>query len=253
MRAEQRSLLLLVLISLLGEVAAAGASGLERLEERILSSVLNRVERLEGQMNSWADTCMRFMPREWVEASGFVWADAALAAVLLGLVGLSYIMLAHMLRSWGVENQNGSATAVPPEHQAAAATGGSSSGGGGGAAAAGSSPAGSRADSCTNYGPVHEEIDGMTALMRASSQGDEACASELIAAGASVDARDSQEGFTALLMASAMGARNRRPPPRPAHGPPGQGTACCAARARASLSPLPTRLSPGSPLALARR
>ena len=54
----------------------------------------------------------------------------------------------------------------------------------------------------------------MTALMRASSQGDEACAAELIGAGASVDARDSQEGFTALLMASAMGARAPLPPTR---------------------------------------
>ena len=48
-----------------------------------------------------ADSSLSFMPREWVEAQGFVWADALLAAVLLGLVALSYIMLAHMLRSWG--------------------------------------------------------------------------------------------------------------------------------------------------------
>ena len=70
----------------------------------------------------------------------------------------------------------------------------------------------SSVSSCAEYGPVHEEIDGMTALMRASSQGDEACAVELIAAGASVDVRDSQEGFTALLMASAMGASRDRAP-----------------------------------------
>lgn len=144
---------------------------------------------------------MRFMPREWVEAQGFVWADAVLAAVLLGLVALSYVMLAHMLRSWGDGPQNTSTTpgARPVRAHTAPASGEEE------ASAAG----GVRSANCVGYGPVHGEIDGMTALMRASSQGDEACAVELIAAGASVDARDSQEGFTALLMASAMGM----PPP----------------------------------------
>ena len=55
---------------------------------------------------------MRFMPRDWVEAQGFVWADAALAAVLLGLVALSYSMFAHMLRSWGDGFSNTSAPAA---------------------------------------------------------------------------------------------------------------------------------------------
>ena len=41
-------------------------------------------------MSRCADSCMQFMPREWVEAQGFVWADALLAAVLLGLVALSH-------------------------------------------------------------------------------------------------------------------------------------------------------------------
>ena len=156
-----------------------------------------------------ADSSLSFMPREWVEAQGFVWADALLAAVLLGLVALSYIMLAHMLRSWGDSATNASAAAGGPQ---AVASSPASGGVGGGESAGG--VAGTRiAGSCAEYGPVHEEIDGMTALMRASSQGDEACAVELIAAGASVDARDSQEGFTALLMASAMGARTASAPP----------------------------------------
>ena len=156
-----------------------------------------------------ADSSLSFMPREWVEAQGFVWADALLAAVLLGLVALSYIMLAHMLRSWGDSATNASAAAGGPQ---AVASSPASGGVGGGESAGG--VAGTRiAGSCAEYGPVHEEIDGMTALMRASSQGDEACAVELIAAGASVDARDSQEGFTALLMASAMGARTAFAPP----------------------------------------
>ena len=145
-----------------------------------------------------ADSSLSFMPREWVEAQGFVWADALLAAVLLGLVALSYIMLAHMLRSWGDSATNASAAAGGPQAVASSPA----SGGVGGSESAGG-VAGTRiAGSCAEYGPVHEEIDGMTALMRASSQGDEACAVELIAAGASVDARDSQEGFTALLMAA---------------------------------------------------
>ena len=149
-------------------------------------------------MNRWADCCMRFMPREWVEAQGFVWADAVLAGILLGLVALSYIMLAHMLRSWSDGTQN--ASAASPSPRPVRAHGNSAIRDQPSAATIG------RAASCAEYGPVHEEIDGLTALMRASSQGDEACAVELIAAGASVDARDSQEGFTALLMASAMGA-----------------------------------------------
>ena len=153
-------------------------------------------------MNRWADCCMRFMPREWVEAQGFVWADAVLAVVLLGLVALSYVMLAHMLRSWGDGPQNATTGTQPVRARSTAMSGeeGAASAAGGGV----------RSPSCAEYGPVHEEIDGMTALMRASSQGDEACAIELIAAGASVNARDSQEGFTALLMASAMGAPPRR-------------------------------------------
>ena len=186
--------------------ARLGAPVLARRLERgmgLLAGTLRRVERIELVMNRWADTCMRFMPRDWVEAQGFVWADAVLAAVLLGLVTLSYVMLAHMLRSWGVGSQNSTASAPKSMRAAAPAASGS------GAEAArdgGSFSSGGRdATSCAEYGPVHEEIDGMTALMRASSQGDEACAVELIQKGASVDARDSQEGFTALLMASAMG------------------------------------------------
>lgn len=208
-----------------GAVHAPPASFLERLEERLLSSVLRRVERLEHHMNRWADCCMRFMPREWVEAQGFVWADAVLAAVLLGLVALSYIMLAHMLRSWGDGPMNASSVATTP--RAVTARGGAAASGGAAAEVAGGGSGARAAASCAEYGPVHEEIDGMTALMRASSQGDENCAAELIAAGASVDARDSQEGFTALLMASAMGtpapARPTRtptrlhPPERPPH------------------------------------
>ena len=236
--------------------ARTEASYLERAEEKLLSSVLRRVERLEWHMNRWADACMRFMPREWVEAQGFVWADAGmraplpprrwsarahsrsalagvvhpplqplphprrasprrpvlhpdcetwclsacavLAAVLLILVALSYIMLAHMLRSWGDTPQNASSTTPSRPIRPHAPAGVSPS----------SDATGARAASCAEYGPVHEEIDGMTALMRASSQGDEVCAVELIKAGASVDARDSQEGFTALLMASAMGERS---------------------------------------------
>ena len=190
-------------------------------------------------MSSLADGCMTFMPREWIEAQGFVWADVVLAAILLLLVGLSYMMLAHMLRSWGEGPQNASSTAAgrpmrvhsSPEGESASGGGGaaafSSSGGssskvggastsasggsgsgisGGSGSSGGSGDDGVRSDSCRSYGPVQGEIDGMTALMRASSQGDELCASELIQAGASVDDRDSQEGFTALLMASAMGA-----------------------------------------------
>ena len=136
-----------------------------------------------------------------------------LAGVLLGLVALSYVMLAHMLRSWGDGVTNASAAPRAAMRGSAAgggASGGEVAGGGGGARAAAS---------CAEYGPVHEEIDGMTALMRASSQGDEGCATELIAAGASVDARDSQEGFTALLMASAMGARDAPRPPSPPSRP----------------------------------
>ena len=169
----------------------------------LLAGTLRRVERIELVMNRWADTCMRFMPRDWVEAQGFVWADAVLAAVLLGLVTLSYVMLAHMLRSWGVGSQNSTASA--PKSMRAAAPAASGSGAEAARDGGGFSSGGRDATSCAEYGPVHEEIDGMTALMRASSQGDEACAVELIQKGASVDARDSQEGFTALLMASAMG------------------------------------------------
>ena len=174
-------------------------------------------------------------PREWVEAQGFVLADAILASVLLALVLLSYMMLAHMFRGWSGDAFNASATAPSgsasaaasrPHRAAPAATpasaavassgsssdtvgsgGGRGSGGGGGGGGAGAG--GPRVASCADYGPVQGEVDGMTALMRASSQGDEVCAAELIAAGASVDARDSQEGFTALLMASAMGMLRR--------------------------------------------
>lgn len=162
----------------------------ERLEERLLTAVLGRVQRLERRMMHWADCCMRFMPTDWVEAQGFIWADALLASVLLGLIMLSYVMFRHMLYHWCDDPHNVTAPrssnrlhAPLPEGQV-------------------QNP-GRR--SCLEYGPVDEEIDGMTALMRSSSQGDEVCTAELIAAGAAVDARDSQEGFTALLMASAMG------------------------------------------------
>ena len=170
---------------------ASQPSFFERLEERLLSSVLGRVERLEWHMNRWADCCMRFMPRDWVEAQGFIWADAVLASVLLGLVVLSYIMFRHMLRHWSDDAHNAT-TPRPARRPRAPIT------------EAQVERTGQRG--CLEYGPVNEEVDGMTALMRSSSQGDEACTAELIAAGAAVDTRDSQEGFTALLMASAMGA-----------------------------------------------
>jgi hypothetical protein len=157
--------------------------------------------------------------REWVEAQGFVWADAILATALLALAALSYVMLAHMLRSWGDAQQNASTTGA----RASPTDGGHEP-----ASAAGSG----RSASCAEYGPVEGEIEGMTALMRASSQGDEACALELIAAGAQIDARDSQEGFTALLMASAMGA----PAPARPHSP--CAALACLARDRRS-PPLP--------------
>ena len=176
----------------------------ERLEERLLSSVLGRVQRLERQMNRWADCCMRFMPRDWVEAQGFIWADAVLASVLLGLVVLSYIMFRHMLRHWSDDAHN--ATTPRPARRPRAPV------------AEGQVERSAGQRGCVEYGPVNEEVDGMTALMRSSSQGDEACTAELLASGAAVDARDSQEGFTALLMASAMGAHAPRNPPRwPAH------------------------------------
>ena len=230
------ALLLLCFGDVLGggfaDLEHAGRRGVADLEHAVLGSVLRKVERLEGHMNRWADCCMRFMPREWVEAQGFVWADAALAAVLLGLVTLSYVMLAHMLRSWGDGSQNATAAGAAAI-RAAPATGGGGGGSGG--------VSGGRAASCEEYGPVHEEIDGMTALMRASSQGDEACAVELIAAGASVDARDSQEGFTALLMASAMGEQRASaygPAPRAhTHQPP------------RTLLPTPTPSPPLAPIA----
>ena len=173
----------------------------------------------EFMLNGWTDGCMRFMPREWVEAQGFVWADAILATALLALAALSYVMLAHMLRSWGDAQQNASTTGA----RASPTDGGHEP-----ASAAGSG----RSASCAEYGPVEGEIEGMTALMRASSQGDEACALELIAAGAQIDARDSQEGFTALLMASAMGA----PAPARPHSP--CAALACLARDRRS-PPLP--------------
>ncbi|KAL1511540.1 hypothetical protein AB1Y20_006334 [Prymnesium parvum] len=168
---------------------ATPPSFFERLEERLLSSILGRVQRLERQMNHWADCCMKFMPRDWVEAQGFIWADAVLASVLLGLVILSYVMFRHMLRHWSDDSQNTTSARPSNRPRAAAADG----------VVKRSRPG------CVDYGPVNEEVDGLTALMRSSSQGDEACTAELIAAGAAVDARDSQEGFTALLMASAMG------------------------------------------------
>lgn len=169
-------------------------SFLKRMEERVLQAVLGYVQRLERQMNHWADCCMQFMPREWVEAQGFIWADAILASVLLGLVVLSYIMFRHMLRHWGDE-PHGPAAPQPSRQPRAPVVEGPSGNG--------------RPHACLQYGPVNEEVDGLTALMRSSSQGDEACTAELIAAGAAVNVRDSQEGFTALLMASAMG----KPPP----------------------------------------
>ena len=101
---------------------------------------------------------MRFMPREWVEAQGFVWADAILATALLALAALSYVMLAHMLRSWGDGPQNASMTGA----RASPTDGGHDP-----ASAAGNG----RSASCAEYGPVKGEIEGMTALMRASSQG----------------------------------------------------------------------------------
>ena len=170
------------------------------------------------------DVINSLLPPEWIAAQGFVLADAVLAVVLLALVALSYMMLAHMFRGWSGDalNATGAASAaansgaLPGRATATAAAGGApgAAEAGGGSSTTTSKKEGQSASdgggaahaaSCTDYGPVHGEIDGMTALMRASSQGDEACAVELIAAGASVDARDSQEGFTALLMASAMG------------------------------------------------
>lgn len=167
---------------------------------------------------------------EWVEAQGFVLADGLLAAILLGLVVLSYVMLAHMLRGWGDGLQNVSMPNVEPPRVDDA-----------------TSSSSVRSTSCAEYGPVHEEIEGMTALMRASSQGDEACVAELIKAGASIDARDSQEGFTALLMASAMGARS--PPLAPCvclmcmapTGQRGSKRLHAARRSRRRRSPAPCR------------
>ena len=223
----------------------ADASSLEALEERLLSSALRRIERLEWHMSSWMHTCMRFIPREWVEAQGFVWADAVLAAVMLGLVALSYVMLAHMFRSWGVEPQNSSSITAPRQTHSTPVRGvadGSSSGSL--SDGAGQMTTGARSGSCAHYGPIHDEIDGMTALMRASSQGDESCAGELIEAGASVDARDSQEGFTALLMASAMGRLADRVHPYHHH------PLALALAPSPSLLPSPLLLLLSSPLPL---
>jgi hypothetical protein len=101
------------------------------------------------------------LPRTWTDANSFVWADAVLALVLVALATLSYVMLAHLLR----RRKGGENGADDADGATSAADGGDE---------VGTTARPRTAGSCLERGkPVDEEIDGMTALMRASSQGDE--------------------------------------------------------------------------------
>ena len=95
------------------------------------------------------------LPRTWTDANSFVWADAVLALVLVALATLSYVMLAHLLR----RRKGGENGADDADGATSAADGGDE---------VGTTARPRTAGSCLERGkPVDEEIDGMTALMRA--------------------------------------------------------------------------------------
>ena len=95
------------------------------------------------------------LPRTWTDANSFVWADAVLALVLVALATLSYVMLAHLLR----RRKGGENGADDADGATSAADGGDE---------VGTTARPRTAGSCLERVPVDEEIDGMTAPMRAA-------------------------------------------------------------------------------------
>ena len=116
---------------------------------------------MDSYVNPKISVTEALLPRTWTDANSFVWADAVLALVLVALATLSYVMLAHLLR----RRKGGENGADDADGATSAADGGDE---------VGTTARPRTAGSCLERGkPVDEEIDGMTALMRASSQGDE--------------------------------------------------------------------------------
>jgi len=141
------------------------------------------------------------LPRTWTDANSFVWADAVLALVLVALATLSYVMLAHLLR----RRKGGENGADDADGATSAADGGDE---------VGTTARPRTAGSCLERGkPVDEEIDGMTALMRASSQGDEVGRRPAAARARPLAPR-------AAPCPRATTRRRAIPPPRAARRPP---------------------------------
>ena len=143
---------------------------------------------MDSYVNPKISVTEALLPRTWTDANSFVWADAVLALVLVALATLSYVMLAHLLR----RRKGGENGADDADGATSAADGGDE---------VGTTARPRTAGSCLERGkPVDEEIDGMTALMRASSQGDE------------VGRRPAAARASASPARGAMPTRHRTPP-----------------------------------------
>ena len=145
---------------------------------------------MDSYVNPKISVTEALLPRTWTDANSFVWADAVLALVLVALATLSYVMLAHLLR----RRKGGENGADDADGATSAADGGDE---------VGTTARPRTAGSCLERGkPVDEEIDGMTALMRASSQGDE------------VGRRPAAARASASPARGAMPTRHHNTPPR---------------------------------------
>ena len=187
---------------------------------------------MDSYVNPKISVTEALLPRTWTDANSFVWADAVLALVLVALATLSYVMLAHLLR----RRKGGENGADDADGATSAADGGDE---------VGTTARPRTAGSCLERGkPVDEEIDGMTALMRASSQGDE------------VGRRPAAARASASPARGAMPTRHHNTPPRNSsaarRAPPAAATLTlhaspshsCAPTSSSARAPKSTRRTP---------
>ena len=188
---------------------------------------------MDSYVNPKISVTEALLPRTWTDANSFVWADAVLALVLVALATLSYVMLAHLLR----RRKGGENGADDADGATSAADGGDE---------VGTTARPRTAGSCLERGkPVDEEIDGMTALMRASSQGDEVGRRPAAARASASPARGAMPTRHHAPPRNSSAAR-RPPPPRSLSTPLPRSCAPTSSSARAPKSTrrTPRRASP---------
>ena len=186
---------------------------------------------MDSYVNPKISVTEALLPRTWTDANSFVWADAVLALVLVALATLSYVMLAHLLR----RRKGGENGADDADGATSAADGGDE---------VGTTARPRTAGSCLERGkPVDEEIDGMTALMRASSQGDEVGRRPAAARASASPARGAMPTRHHTPPRNSSAAR-RAPPAAATLSPRASLPRSCAPTSSSAPAPKSTRRTP---------